>query len=205
MHRRTYLAAVGTAVTGTLAGCGAGDGSTATPDDAPSPTDTPAGIPPTETPAGTPSPTDTPTDRPGGLRNPSFEDGLDGWDVGQDLPEDPNNPGQPVDAAVRATTDRANTGASSVEMRIDGSADDGTVWVAQGADFAGAERLAVHCYSPEQTFNLLAELAVYTGPMPEGGSARTSSTGVNRPATTRAGNATSIRSTSPERGSSPSA
>ena len=54
-------------------------------------------------------------------------------------------------------------------MTVDGSADDGTVWVGQGTDFGAVDALRVDCYSEEATFNLLAELAVYTGPMPEGG------------------------------------
>ncbi|MDS0282612.1 hypothetical protein [Haloarcula onubensis] len=158
MHRRTYLAALGAAASATLAGCGASDAST----------DIPAGTPQSsETPAS--DPTDTPAGPATTLANTSFENGLDAWQVGRDLPEDPGNPGQPVDASVSTTTARANTGASSVEMTVDGSADDGAVWVVQVVDFADAARLAVHCYSPEQTFNALAELAVYAGPMPEGG------------------------------------
>ena len=155
MHRRTYLAAVGTAASAALAGCT--DGATETP--------------PTGASTGTPGqrPTDTPSGPPTTLRNPSFEDGLAGWDIGRDLPTDPGNPDEKVDASVTATDERANTGTSSVAMTIDGSADDGTVWVAQPVDFADADRLAVRCYSPEQTFNELAQLAVYTGPLPEGG------------------------------------
>lgn len=159
MHRRTYIAAVGTAATVALAGCVSSDAST----DTPAGTGTPQ---PSETPG---EPTATPSGPPTTLQNTSFEDGLDGWTVGRDLPEDPGNPGQKVDASVTATTDRAHTGESGLAMTIDGSADDGTVWVAQPVDFAEADRLTVHCYSPEQTFNVLAQLAVYTGPMPEGG------------------------------------
>jgi len=180
VHRRTYLAAVGTAASAALAGCGASDDSTDTPpatgtgrptDTATQqPTDTATQQPTETTPDGTPDPgAQPPDDTPTTLQNDSFEDGLADWTVGRDLPDDPGNPGQPVDASVSATSEHANSGSSGVEMTLDGSADDGTIWVQQAVDFADADRLEVHCYSPEATFNKLAELAVYTGPEPEGG------------------------------------
>jgi hypothetical protein len=155
MRRRSYLTALGAAAAASLAGCNA-----TAPDDG-GETDTP-------TPTATPTPTDTPTPRTG-LTNASFEDGLAGWTVGRDLPEDPNDPGNPVESTVEASTAQASVGETSVRMELDGSADDGTVWVAQGFEFGDVDTLRVDCYSEEATFNLLAELAVYTGPMPEGG------------------------------------
>jgi hypothetical protein len=85
------------------------------------------------------------------------------------LPRDPDDPDRPVASTVEPSTAQASDGTRSVRMQLDGSADDGTVWVAQGADFGEVATLRVDCYSEEATFNLLAELAVYTGPMPEGG------------------------------------
>jgi hypothetical protein len=165
MRRRSYLTALGAAAAASLAGCNTNrndppdGGLTGTP--TVTPTDIPTDSPP-------PSPTRTPTPRTG-LTNPSFEDGLAGWTVGRDLPEDPNDPGNPVASTVEASTAQASVGARSARMELDGSADDGTVWVAQGVEFSGVDTLRVDCYSEEATFNLLAELAVYTGPMPEGG------------------------------------
>ncbi|MEF8973581.1 MAG: hypothetical protein V5A15_01720 [Haloarcula sp.] len=165
MRRRRYLTTLGAAMTASLAGCSA-DGND-TPDSTPTGTQTTT---PTLTPtdSSTPNPTRTPTPRPG-LTNPSFEDGLAGWTVGRDLPEDPNDPGTPVASTVEASSAQASVGSQSVRMELDGSADDGTVWVGQGADFGDVDTLRVDCYSEEATFNILAELAVYTGPMPEGG------------------------------------
>lgn len=171
MRRRQYLTALGAAAAASLAGCNATDpddgGETDTPTATATPTDTPT---PTDaaTPTDTPTASPTPTPRPG-LTNPSFEDGLAGWTVGRDLPEDPNDPGNPVASTVEASTAQASDGSTSVRMQVDGSADDGTVWVGQGVEFGGVDTLRVDCYSEEATFNLLAELAVYTGPMPEGG------------------------------------
>ncbi len=142
MQRRTYLT-LGVALSTSLAGCAA------TGNDTPDGNSTP------------PSQNE--------LTNPSFEDGLSGWNVGSDLPEDPNDPGNPVASTAEASNAQASNGDRSVRMKLDGSADDGTVWVAQGVEFESVDTLHVDCYSEESTFNLLAELAVYTGPMPEGG------------------------------------
>lgn len=165
MRRRSYLIALGAASAASLAGCNV------TAPDSGGETDTPT---PTATPTVTATPTDTPTTSPtptprAGLTNASFEDGLAGWTVGRDLPEDPNDPGKPVASTVETSTAQASNGSTSVRMRVNGSTDDGTVWVAQGVEFGDVDTLRVDCYSEEATFNILAELAVYTGPMPEGG------------------------------------
>jgi hypothetical protein len=164
MRRRRYLTAV-TVAAASVAGCTQDETDPGVNSPTPTPWSTPTGTP-TDPPS--PNPTQTPTQR-GELTNPSFEDGLTGWTIGRDLPEDPNDPGNPVPSTVEATTAQASVGARSVRMELDGSADDGTIWVAQGADFGSVDRVRVDCYSAEATFNLLAELAVYIGPMPEGG------------------------------------
>jgi hypothetical protein len=165
VFRRRYLAALGATATGLVAGCatstGPGEDSTADP-----------GETTTGPTTGTTAPTDTSTTRPAPgdrLVNPSFEDGLAGWTVGRDLPDRPGESDRPVDSAVQTTTARAHDGAQSLELRIDGSADDGTVWVAQPVDFAGVDGVQVHGYSEAATFNVLARLAVYAGPTPEDG------------------------------------
>ena len=54
-------------------------------------------------------------------------------------------------------------------LTIDGSADDGTVWVQQPVDLSNVDTLAVPVYSEEASFNTRAQVAAYAGPEPEGG------------------------------------
>ncbi|MFB6295719.1 MAG: hypothetical protein ABEH66_02635 [Halobacteriales archaeon] len=138
------------------------DGATPTPDR--TPTGTPKGG---GTPTRTPYGGGTPTPAPGAeLENGSFEDGLRGWTVGRDLPADPNNPDRKVGSEADVTAHVASQGNQAVEFFLDGVADDGTIWVAQEADLAGVETLAVDGYSETESFNTVAKLAVYAGPVP---------------------------------------
>jgi len=173
MNRRTFLATSGSLATLAVAGCLDGDdddGSTTEPGTG-SPTDTPTDSPaetPTETPTDTPS--DTPTDTPSrSLQNGSFESDLDGWTVGKDLPEDPNNAGQPVDSDVRTTNEVAAEGETALAIEIDGSADDGTVWVQQEVDLSAVETISVAGYSDQESFNQILKVAAYAGPVPADG------------------------------------
>ena len=144
MDRRTFLATTGSLATLAVAGCLGGDDG--------SPTD-----------PGTGSPTDTPTQT---LQNGSFESDLGGWTVGKDLPEDPNNSGEPVDSDVRTTTEVAADGDRALALEIDGSADDGTVWVQQEVDLTDVETLSVAGYSEQESFNEILKVAAYAGPFP---------------------------------------
>lgn len=117
------------------------------------------------------SPTDedqTTTEEPRGLQNGSFEDGLAGWTVGRDLPEDPGGAGEPVESTVTTTDRLSNTGSRALLLQVDGSADDGTVWVQQSIDRSAYDTLSVSVYSEEASFNKRAEVAVYAGAVPEG-------------------------------------
>ncbi|ACV11702.1 hypothetical protein Huta_1527 [Halorhabdus utahensis DSM 12940] len=174
MKRRTFLATTGSLATLAVAGCLDGDetadDSTTDPDTG-SPTDSPTDTP-TDSPTDTPTerPTDTPTDTPSRpLRNASFESGLEGWTVGKDLPEDPNNSGEPVDSDVRTTTELSADGETALAIEIDGSADDGTVWVQQEVDLTDVEALSVAGYSDQESFNEILQVATYAGPIPEDG------------------------------------
>ncbi|WP_275738497.1 hypothetical protein [Halorhabdus sp. SVX81] len=161
MDRRTFLATSGSLATLAVGGCLDGDET----DDG-SPTDPGTGSP-TDTP--TESPTDSPTDTPQTLQNASFESELAGWTVGKDLPEDPNNVGEPVDSDVRTTTEVAADGERALAIEIDGSADDGTVWVQQEVDLSAVETLSVAGYSDQESFNEILQVATYAGPIPEDG------------------------------------
>lgn len=99
------------------------------------------------------------------FQNGGFEDGLAHWVPRSDVPEDPNT-GKPVAHSVTASPAQASTGASSVELFVDGRQDDGTIWVQQQAALADVETLAVDVYSPEESFNTITKVAAYAGPNP---------------------------------------
>jgi hypothetical protein len=142
MRRRSFLGALGAATIAT-AGCTAytdgdpndGRQTTSSPDD----------------------PTTTP---PNGLSNGSFEEGLTRWTVDQDMPDQVG----PDGADSGTTTDRAADGDTALTLTLDGSHDDGTVWVQQEVDLTNVDTLAVDAYSPEPSFNEVTQLAAYTGP-----------------------------------------
>ncbi len=138
MERRTFLATTGLSAAA-LAGCTAPNGS---PEN------------------GTRDP-----GSPASLTNPSFENDLEGWTVGRDLPTDPNT-GDPVETNATTTGERASDGERSLALFINGLQDDGTLWVEQSAALGEAETLAFDIYSPEASFNTRVKAAAYTG---EGG------------------------------------
>jgi hypothetical protein len=168
MRRRAILALGGTALTTALAGCsslGSADGE--------EPTDTP-----TDTDDPTPTPTDTDPDVPADLRNGSFEDDWAAWEIGRDLPTDPNAAAERAVASEVTITTRntvgpgrtaeTTDGVTSLRLFIDGSQDDGTVWVQQPVDLSGHDYLAVD-YRVSRSFNEILQAAVYAGPAVEGG------------------------------------
>jgi|GEM_PF-878661 len=169
MQRRTMLALTGTALSTALAGCGAlADSGDDTPTDdsgdgTPTPTDP---SDPTATPTDGGTPTDTPG-APSELTNGSFEDDWAAWSVGRDLPTDPNRPGdRAVGSDLGVTTRRSSDGETACRLFIDGSQDDGTVWVQQPVDLSAYDYLAVD-YWVSDSFNEIGQPAVYTGPEPD--------------------------------------
>jgi len=147
MQRRTMLALTGTALSTALAGCGAlADSGDDTPTDdsgdgTPTPTDP---SDPTATPTDGGTPTDTPG-APSELTNGSFEDDWAAWSVGRDLPTDPNRPGdRAVGSDLGVTTRRSSDGETACRLFIDGSQDDGTVWVQQPVDLSAYDYLAAN-------------------------------------------------------------
>lgn len=144
MRRRTFLAALG-AGTVAMAGCLGGT------DDDPAP-----GGNGTTTDPGTVDPTVQ-------IVNGSFEDGLTNWTVGKDLPEQLG----PDAAEAETSTELAADGETTLALTLDGSHDDGTVWVQQRADLTNVSTLKVDAYSPEPSFNEVTQMATYTGPVTE--------------------------------------
>ncbi|MFB6104460.1 MAG: hypothetical protein ABEJ57_05160 [Halobacteriaceae archaeon] len=98
----------------------------------------------------------------------SFESGLGDWDTGADVPEDPNNPGQPVQWSITTDTAHAVGGGKSVKYVLDGRQDDGTIWivrpVAISADTAYTAAVSAQAWSHSESFNTLAHLVMSLGP-----------------------------------------
>ena len=174
MNRRHFLAGTVSAAT-LLAGCASSGESPETDEpetDDPSTTEPPTTEPPTTEPPTTEPPTTEPPSEPtdgSELANGSFESDLEGWTIGTDLPEDPNGSGEPVDSDVEVVTRRASMGESGLQVLIDGSADDGTVWVQQEVDLSEVSTLKVDGYSEQNSFNTVLQVAAYAGPVPEDG------------------------------------
>jgi hypothetical protein len=186
VKRRYFLAGTASAAT-LLAGCasssdepettddpGRGDPTTEPPTTEPPTTEPPTTEPPTtEPPTTEPPTTEPPTTEPptdgGDLANGSFESALDGWTIGKDLPEKPGESDEPVDSDVEVVTTQASDGESGLQISIDGSADDGTVWVQQEVDLSEVSTLKVDGYSEQNSFNTVLQVATYAGPVPDGG------------------------------------
>jgi hypothetical protein len=164
MRRRKLLALSGTALTTAVAGCSSLGGSDSDPTTGEPTTD------PTET--DSPTDTDTPnddTDLADDLRNGSFEDDWATWTVGRHLPDDPNVEGdRKVASGIGVTSTDASDGTTCLRGFIDGSQDDGTVWVQQPVDLSDHDHLAVD-YRVTDSFNEILQAAVYVGPSVEGG------------------------------------
>ena len=99
--------------------------------------------------------------------NDSFETGLAAWTQGADVPEDPNNPGQPVAWSIAQSTDQAIDGQYSARFFLDGSQDDGTIWLVREFDVTAGRTYGVTLrfalWSESESFNTLAKVAVYAG------------------------------------------
>lgn len=97
----------------------------------------------------------------------SFESGLGAWTQGSDVPEDPNNPGQPVAWSIEQSGDQADDGQYSAEFYLDGRQDDGTIWLVREFDVtpgrAYAVTLSLAFWSETESFNTLAKVAAYAG------------------------------------------
>lgn len=96
-----------------------------------------------------------------------FEDGLGNWTQGSDVPEDPNNPGHPVAWSITQSSDQALDGQHSARFYLDGSQDDGTIWLVREFDVVagGTYRvtLSFALWSETESFNTLAKVAAYAG------------------------------------------
>mgnify|MGYP006277569747 CR=1 FL=1 len=100
-----------------------------------------------------------------------FEAGLGDWEQGADVPDDPNNPGHPVAWSISGSTEQAAEGSRSAKFELDGSQDDGTIWLVRAFDVPANQSVNVdldfQLWSPSQSMaNTLINVAAYAGPQP---------------------------------------
>lgn len=155
MHRRSYVIGLGGALTAGLAGCTQlTDGSDEEPENA------------TENGDETP---ENGTADPAPLANPSFEDELADWTVGEDLPSSPGESDETVGHDASTTTADASDGERCLELYVEGVADDGTIWVEQSVDLTDVERVTVDVYSRMNSANRMSQVAFFAGERPDDG------------------------------------
>lgn len=105
----------------------------------------------------------------------SFEGGFEGdlsaWQTGADVPMDPNNPGNPVAWSISASLDQAVEGDRSARFELDGSQDDGTIWLTRAFEIPANQRIDVDLdfqlwNETLSMANTLINVAAYAGPQP---------------------------------------
>jgi hypothetical protein len=96
-----------------------------------------------------------------------FESGFDAWSADSDVPEDPNNPGNPVAWAIVRVSNNSFSGNYSVLMSIDERQDDGTIWIERKLTLDASSMKSVNVsfqlWSASESFNTLAEVVGYVG------------------------------------------
>ncbi len=90
------------------------------------------------------------------------------WQIGADVPEDPNCPGREVAWAVDISDDRAKGGSYSARFYLDGRQDDGTIWMTRsfGTGTAGMmveAEIQFDLWSESASDNTIGKVAFYTG------------------------------------------
>ncbi|MEM3153596.1 MAG: hypothetical protein QXU45_02130 [Candidatus Bathyarchaeia archaeon] len=95
----------------------------------------------------------------------SFENDFGRWIVDADVPEDPNNPGQPVEWHVSRASNVPHSGQNSLEFFIDGRQDDGTAWIETKIEAGKRSHVKVSfwLYSEQESLNTLAAICAYVG------------------------------------------
>jgi hypothetical protein len=119
---------------------------------------------------GSSGPPDPPPACAGESFSDGFEAGVDAWEKGFDLPEDPNRPGEPVAWSIEPSTEQAFDGTTSARYDLDGRQDDGTIWLVRAFDAPPSSgvvvRLRFRLWSETESFNDLARVAAYAGVVP---------------------------------------
>lgn len=89
------------------------------------------------------------------------------WNADADVPPDPNNPGNTVQWHVTRVANVSRSPAHSAEFFVDGTQDDGTIWlerkVAVGKAPGTRVKVSFWLYSEQESFNAIAEVVAYAG------------------------------------------
>lgn len=89
------------------------------------------------------------------------------WTANQDVPQDPNNPGNLVQWYIRRASNVSRSGAYSAEFFIDGRQDEGTIWLERKVSVKknAQVRLSISfwLYSEQESFNTIAAVVAYAG------------------------------------------
>lgn len=95
----------------------------------------------------------------------SFENGFGEWSADADVPEDPNNPGQPVEWHINRVTNVSHSGQYSLELFIDGRQDNGTIWIERkiGLKKRSQVKVSFWLYNEQESFNTRAVVCAYVG------------------------------------------
>jgi len=109
---------------------------------------------------------DPPPDPPADFAD-GFESGISAWEKGFDLPLDPNRPGEVVEWSIEPTTERASEGVASARFTLDGTQDDGTIWLVRSfpvtPNAVHDVVLELDLWSDTESFNTVAMVAAYAG------------------------------------------
>ncbi len=104
-----------------------------------------------------------------------FENGLGNWTTDAEVPEDPNNPGHPVDWSIELSTNQSVSPNYSVLFTIDGLQDDGAIWIEYKLSLQPNAiknvNVTFQFWSPSESFNTIAAVIGYAGnkdPVAEG-------------------------------------
>jgi hypothetical protein len=100
------------------------------------------------------------------IQNQSFEEGFGDWTSDADVPLDPNNQGQPVEWHISLASNPSHSGLNSLELFIDGSQDDGTIWIEKEIDVPKNSPIHVTLsfwfYSAQKSDAAIAVVCAYT-------------------------------------------
>lgn len=96
-----------------------------------------------------------------------FEKGIRDWEKGADIPQDPNRPGQEVSWSIDASREQAHSGSYSANFTLDGSQDDGTIWLVRPVRVVDGQayeaNVTAMAWSQDESFNTRAHLVMYLG------------------------------------------
>ena len=97
----------------------------------------------------------------------NFENGLDNWVTAGDAPDDPNNPGHPVEWNIELSTNQYVSPSHSALFTIDGLQDDGAIWIERKLvlepNSVKSVNVTFQLWSVSESFNTLAVVIGYAG------------------------------------------